>query len=398
MPNDENSRNGLIRMLSLAENIEMNYFEALLKKINQNIWICFLSGMISGAVTHMYMLTHTLPNWDDVGNFDAYGVGGEFGRWFLSSLHPVSGIYANPWLNGVLAIFLLSIAWCFVYATLELNTKTSAILLPVIMMTFPSLASFMTYMFTVDLYAFGFMFVCIGAYLAKRYRFGIVAACVLQVFAMGLYQSCVCFTISLFIIMLIIDLTKCRIDAKNSIIKGLQYAASIIIGTIMYIGIAYYRCPEMVETSQNGIGSMGAISLPRLPRLVAKAYLRITRYFILGDFSFISSLMRKCNLLILVLIFVGFLSIVKLQKLYKNKLSFTMIICLVLLLPLGLSFVDIMCPDASFTMLMLYQYALLYVVGLVVYEICGKLCEEKANNKTEIKVENRSKNKSEERA
>lgn len=52
-------------------------------KIPQRIKACFLSGLTFGFLTHMVMLTHKLPNWDDLGNYNAYGSGGEFGRWVM---------------------------------------------------------------------------------------------------------------------------------------------------------------------------------------------------------------------------------------------------------------------------------------------------------------------------
>lgn len=58
----------------------MDIIVQILEKIPRRIKACFLSGLGFGFLTHMVMLTHKLPNWDDLGNYNAFGVGGEFGR------------------------------------------------------------------------------------------------------------------------------------------------------------------------------------------------------------------------------------------------------------------------------------------------------------------------------
>ena len=105
------------------------------QKIPFHIKCCMLSGIISGIIIHAYMLTNKLPNWDDINNIGGYAVGSEFGRWFLKYVNPLDGIWSVPWLSGIFAIVLISAAACFVLSALGLKSITSAVLVPLMMLS-----------------------------------------------------------------------------------------------------------------------------------------------------------------------------------------------------------------------------------------------------------------------
>lgn len=57
-------------------------------KIPKRTKICFISGIIIGWLTHFYMFSHKLVNWDDINSFNSFGSGDYLGRWFLKYIHP----------------------------------------------------------------------------------------------------------------------------------------------------------------------------------------------------------------------------------------------------------------------------------------------------------------------
>lgn len=346
----------------------MDIIQKLLGKIPRRIKVCFSSGLFFGFMTHMVMLTHKLPNWDDLGNFNAFGSGGEFGRWFLRFLHPLSGIWSNPWINGSLTIIILSVAFCFFYEGLELKSVTSAVLFPMIFMTFPSLAATMTYMFMIDFCAVSICLSSISFYLIRKRSYGFLWGIIPLVFSLGIYQSHICFTISVMLMALFIDAVKAENTFRQLMKRGFSYAFTLIASIVLYYIIAILRFPMLTATEQNGIGSMGHISLLRLPKLIVKAYLRFAKYFFFGGYSFQDSFMHICNILFFIVLIILFVLVIQKKEIYKDKGNFVFSLLCVILFPLGMSFVDIMAPDANFSMLMLYQYAFFYAAFLVLYE------------------------------
>ena len=346
----------------------MDLLSDFAKKIPKRIRICFISSIIFGFFTHMTMLTHKIPNWDDLGCYHSFGSGAEFGRWFLRFVHPLGGTWSNQWLNGGLAILLLALAFCFFYEGLGLKSTTSAVLFPMILMTFPSLASTMTFMFMIDLSALSILLSAISFYVVRRYSYGFLFGIIPLIFSMGLYQSYICFTISAMLAALLIDSLKEENTFGMLMKRGISYAVTLLSSVIFYYIIAIVRFPQIVETTQNGIGSMGHISLLRIPKLIVKAYLRIANYFILGGYSFQTVFMHVCNILVLIILIVLFVLVVRKKNLQKRKGNMAFALICVCLFPLGMSFVDIMAPDANFSMLMLYQYAFMYAAILILYE------------------------------
>lgn len=53
----------------------MKILDALVGKISKNQRLCFFSGLVFGFLTHLFMMTNKLSNWDDMSNFNSYGVG-----------------------------------------------------------------------------------------------------------------------------------------------------------------------------------------------------------------------------------------------------------------------------------------------------------------------------------
>ena len=58
---------------------DCDIFAKAINKIPRRIRIGFISGIITGIFTHFYMLTHKLPNWDNINNFTGYGQGSNIG-------------------------------------------------------------------------------------------------------------------------------------------------------------------------------------------------------------------------------------------------------------------------------------------------------------------------------
>ena len=90
--------------------MKFDILEQVNGKISSNTKICFTSGIITGCLTHFYMLSNKLLNWDDANNLASFGSGDYLGRWLLKYIHPLGGIYSIPAVHGFLLILMLSIS------------------------------------------------------------------------------------------------------------------------------------------------------------------------------------------------------------------------------------------------------------------------------------------------
>lgn len=343
-----------------------------IKEIPRQIKICFFTALAVGFCTHLYMLTHKLPNWDDVNCFGNAGITSHVGRWMLDVLKDSITHWSNPWINGSVAIFLLAVSCCLIVAVLKLESITSAVMVPFLVMTFPSAASTMTFMFTVDMYMLGLLMAVLAVYITRKWNYGFVAGIALCILSLGTYQSYICFAITLFIICILQD-ALAGISAKELWIR-IGKAVAVLAGSVLiYIPLCHLIFPDMSNSQYAGTGEMGQISLVELPVSVARSCKRILEYFILKPFSFVSGAEWIANIAVCLLIGVIFVLILWKTKLWEKKTSLVISLLTLAAAPVGMAFIYVMSPKANFSMLMLYQYVLMYVLLLVLWEKLGKL-------------------------
>lgn len=326
--------------------------------------------MISGILIHAYMFTNKLPNWDDINNVGTFGVGSEFGRWFLKYINPLDGIWSVPWIGGLFAVTFLSLAACMVVAALDIRSLTGAVIVPLMMLSFPSVCSMFTFMFTADCYAVGIFLACTAAWLIRRYRFGFLPGIVLLVLSLGLYQAYLCLALGVLVCGLFLDLLRGEKlegeEARRVFLSGVKTFLVLLASVVLYNLVARWIFPNL--DSYNGLSQMGQIDPARLPRLILRAYRWVAEYFILKPYSFINDFAWALNV-ISCLLAAGFVIawFVK-RRLWKQPAAAVLYLFLAAAVPLAMGSIIIMAPDASVSMLMLYQYVILYIFIMAMLE------------------------------
>ena len=354
----------------------------LFSGINKNNWICLIVGVVTGIITHLYMLTNKLPNWDDITTFGGYGVGGENGRWMITRLHDMAGIWSVPALNGMLAIIFFAVATCLMLETLELKTVTSAVMFPFIMMSFPSVACTMTFMYVVDIYAMGLLFGCAGTWLIRRYKYGCIPGTVLLVMCIAVYQSYICFAAGILVLSLVFDLFRGK-EVNQVIKKGVVSLGSLIASMGIYVFLSRFVIGGLQD--YKGIDKMGEVSLLRIPRLIGRAYKRILEFFVTKPWGYVSDTGKNVNLLVVAFIIVGFFFLLWYLKIYKEKNRTALLSILIILFPLALGAIYVIAEEANSTLLLIHQYVLMYLVPLGFLEIFMASCSNAEMNRIRIK-------------
>jgi hypothetical protein len=345
----------------------------ILKVINNKVPVhtktCFITGIVVGWITHFYMLSHKLMNWDDANNLNTYGSGDYLGRWFLKYIHQLGSKYSIPAVHGFLLILLLSLSACLVLEIAGIKSRTGAVLVPTLMLTFPSVVSTMTFMFMAHTSGIGIFMVCVAVYVMRKYKHGWIPAIVLLICVLGTYQSYISFAITLMLLGMISDL----VDGKkfpDMLKKGILCVIVLGVSVLIYMKLSHIIYPDIDNETYGGVGNMGQIAISEMPTLIGRCYKRFLEYFLWKPFAFVTKTAQVANIVTCILA-VALFAIVSVQrKLYRDILSYILLCVVCFFVPLGAAFIYFMAPEVDYSMLMLYAYVLVYVIVLALLERC----------------------------
>ena len=233
----------------------------------------FVSAFVIGLITHLFMIVNKFPNVDSMTNFYFDQNMVTSGRWFLMIACGFSSFYDLNFVNGLLAIILISICSVYVTRFFDVKKKSSYILIPAIMATFPAVAATMSYMYTIDGYMLGLLMAILAAYICRKHKFGFIAGSILLAFSMGTYQAYVSVTILLCLFDIALDILDDK-DLYDTWTKGFKYLIMGLAGGALYFGILKICLAlehKELDTYQ-GINEMGKIGLSSRPERLGKVY------------------------------------------------------------------------------------------------------------------------------
>lgn len=338
-------------------------------RIQKHNKLCFFMALLVGWVTHFYMLTHKLPNWDDMNNMWQPGSTDYLGRWMLKYIHPLGSIYSIPAVHGFILILCLALSACFIMEIFSLKSTTAAVLVPLLLMTYPATASTMTFMFMSHTSGFAILMVCGGVYVLRKYKYGFIPFGVLLICSMGTYQSYVCIAITLILMSIIVDLFRGAKFAEG-LKKGIIHAATVGISTAIYMVLCHIAYPNIGNETYGGVGNMGQIPLAQMPRLFARCYKRFLEFFIWKPFDFMPEMSHSMNTVIFILMVCLGIYLIYMKRIYKDKLKLVFLCFCMGLIPFATAFIYFMGPEVPYSMLMLYPYVFVYVFVIAMIEIC----------------------------
>lgn len=345
----------------------MDIIDVMNQKVGKHIKICFISGIVVGMIIHFYMMTNKLPNWDDATNLSAYGSGDYLGRWFLKYIHPLGSEHSIPAVHGFLMILFLTLAACIVMEILGLKSMTAAVLVPALMVTFPSVACTMTFMFMAHTSGMAILMICLAVYLLRKYRFGWIPCTVLLICSMGVYQSYISIAIALMLMGMMADLLDNK-DYKKTFWNGIVCVVVLLVAVLVYMKLCHIINPNMDNETYGGVGNMGKIPIGDMPVLLARCYKRFLEYFIWKPFAFMSRTMQICNICVCIMACILGVFMIVVKKLYEKVWNLLLFCTIAFFMPLAVAFIYFMAPEVDYSMLMLYAYVLIYVTVIMLLE------------------------------
>ena len=224
------------------------------------------------------MLSHKFLNWDDANNMGSCGSGDYLGRWFLKYIHPLGGKYSIPAVHGFLFLFCLAVSACLILEIVQIKSTTGAVLVPAVLMTFPSVISTMTFMFMAHTSGIGILLVCLAVYLLRKYKYGWIPCSIALICVLGIYQSYISFAITLMLMGMIADIFHGK-TFPQMIKKGIVCVLILGICVLIYMKLSHLIYPNLDNETYGGVGNMGKIALGEMPILIARCYKRFLEYF-----------------------------------------------------------------------------------------------------------------------
>lgn len=347
---------------------------ALWKRVPDYIRWSFFAALITGFLTHMFVITNKLVNHDDTMHLFSATYGTPSGRWFLPTVLQWDGNFSIPWLIGVLSLLFLAVTVCVTVCLLRVRKPVSCVVVAALMTAFPTIASTFSYMFTSDAYFFGTMLAALGAYTAVRFpRAGIVAGAAFITLSMGIYQSYFPVAAALMVGAMLFETLDGQKTFRQLVFRGIQLVATLGLAMAAYIVLVKITTRDVGLVDYMGISTMGQLSLSDIPVLILQCYREHIDFFLSNSQLFHLRYVRWLFLL------AGFAATVLLVWLLRKAklggLRTALAVVLVALYPLACNLIYIMTSGGKVHTLMIYGTVLLPVAAVALGDYAGTVLE-----------------------
>ncbi len=341
-----------------------DYINRIWGRIPKTHRFCFFTSLITGLLVHFFMISNKITNLDDLVCVPGVGGGKVLGRWFQEPVHDLFSPWSSPAFNGIMAIIFIALSACVISTILRVNSITGAMLIGLMMITLPSTASNMYYMYLAPTFALAILASVINVHITIKYKFGFILGALLQFLSMACYQAYFGLSASLFVLAYLLML----MDGMNIVLvikKGLRSLIGLIIAMAGYL-----ISLRFVDLSDyKGLSDIGHSSLQDILLSVLRAYHRVMQYFVTAPESFMKGAPTLFNRALCLLLIVSIILLFVWKKVFSELLRGILSVILLLILPLALGLVYVMAPQLSHaSTVMIYSYSVFYFFLIAVME------------------------------
>ena len=341
-----------------------NFFDKISKRFKHT----FLWSAAIGLVIHLYVFTNGFLNHDSLFNFYANKGSDGSGRFTLKYFKGITSYFDLHYLQGVLSIIFLALTIALLVELFQLTTKWTIIPFAIIYLSYPTIAGTFAYMFTSHAYFLANLLTVLGVYLCfklERKWLAILVGSILLYLALGTYQINIAYGSTLILLLFMKELLLNEKLSIKSYVSSIIMLAFGLASYILHFKI-YQKLHNLLD--YNGINDSGKINLETIQEANENIFKDIGFYFF-NDFKF-ERLFEILNvtyfaLFIILLIIV---SIIRKVPIWKVAL----VIISIAILPYTLYLIYFISPDVDYHLIMKQHFALMYVVGLVLFQTIVK--------------------------
>lgn len=323
----------------------MDMLKVWISKLERRDRICLVTGLVTGLVTHLMMLTNKITNLDDIVCVPDVGGGAVLGRYLQMPVHMLFSEWSAPALNGMMAILLLTITCCILLHLLRLNSDTAAVLVPFLMLTGPSVASNMYYMYLAPTFAVAILLsVATVAITEWGGRFGWIPGFCLLIISMACYQAYFALCATVFLLAFAMALIDGK-EPREVIIRGLR--ALLVLGLAMAGYLLSLRLLPIELSDYKGLDSIGDTTLISRMHSVLRTWHRVLQYFVTQPESYnVGAPILWMRMLSLCLVILFIILIVQ-RRMVQSRTRLLLLLFVLALLPCAMGLTYVMAPEVS---------------------------------------------------
>lgn len=342
-----------------------------LPKVSPPFRLAFFTACLLGFITHLYLLTNTLPNHDSIHSVFSDNDVLSSGRWSAKLLSSFSTYFQMPVVIGLISILALALTAGLTVRILGLTHQGNIVMAAALLVTFPSLSGIFSYLFTADAYCLALLLNTLAVYCTKKYRWGWAAAIGMITVACGTYQAFLCYAIGLFLFDCILMLLEGE-AISHVVRKGLLYVGVCAVSLVLYLVILKFLLlithTELVD--YKGLDQMGLGSLFAYLKQVPDAYHYFYNYF--RRPSHLNRFYRYVQMADCLFLAVMGLRLAYRKGLFRDLPRLLLTAVGLALVPLALNFVFILAMGVGMHHLMLYAFVLVFLLAVKFAELVMK--------------------------
>ncbi len=351
-----------------------NRIGALWKRIPAPSRAAFLSCFLTGCLVHLYAFTNLIPNSDGLSRVYDTQQMTISGRWFLHYVSALNGFTQMPMAIGLLAMLFLSLAAGFMAPLLGFESRVLAGAAGALLAAFPSLGYTFLYMFTASDYCVAIFLAVLGVWLTAKWKFGWIAGACALALSMGTYQAYASVAVTLSLLVVFRAFLEPEKQWKSTLWLGLRLVFHLALGALLYylILMVFLRVKDLELLSYLGMDAASSgYPIGRLPWMITSTYVQCVLFFFTPDCpgGFANHWMVLLDLALLVLAPLCLFLRLGFQKMYEQIWRIAGALAMVLLLPVGMDFNQILSPYSEPTPMMRYAFVLVYMAALMLIQM-----------------------------
>lgn len=353
-----------------------DFFNRVKEKLAPNIVIAFVSAIIFGLITHMYYITNNFPNADTnlcAGMYlNGYDWMLSIGRWLAYFFDAISSYFILPWIDGIIALVLLGIIASLIVSMFDIKNKVNVIIIAGSIVTFPSIMANFGYVNYADTFMYSYLFAVLSIYIANKVTklSGKIISVILIACSVGIYQSFICVSIVLCILIILKDILDNQIKLRQLMYKIFSFFCVGGLGMILYF--IMWKVAMLIRhvepANYKGLTDYGNYSLSSILRNMIDGYRFSIKYLYTNELFYNPSYKIVSYVILSLIGALLLVSVIKRKKIYLESWKLVLLVIDILIIPLGFGFIKIIAPATTVSPLTMEQISLFILTIIIILE------------------------------